>query len=63
MAHIKTSAVQQKREEVRAALLYAAGFHCLEEEWHDCEEHKPKPKEKLIFVDEKGAAKKKHRME
>ena len=28
----------------------AASFHCLVEEWKDCEEPKPQPKEKLIFV-------------
>ena len=27
------------------ALQYAASFHCLVEEWKDCEELKPKPKE------------------
>ena len=39
-------------EEMRfcAALQYAAGFHCLVEEWHCCEELKPKPKDKFIFV-------------
>ena len=44
-AQIRASAVQQRREEVPAALPYAAGFHCLEER-HDCEERKPKPKAK-----------------
>ena len=34
------------REQVCAALQHAAGFHCLVEEWKDCEELKPKPKEK-----------------
>ena len=28
-------------------------FHCLVEEWKDCEELKPQPKEKFIFVDKK----------
>ena len=28
---------------------YAASFHCLVEEWKDCEELKPKPKEKCGF--------------
>ena len=28
------------------ALQYAAGFHCLVEQWKDCEELIPKPKEK-----------------
>ena len=36
-----------------AALQYAASFHCSVEEWKDCEELKPKPKEKLTFVDQK----------
>ena len=36
-----------------AVLQYAASFHCLVEEWKDCEELKPKPKEKWIFVDKK----------
>ena len=38
--------VQQEREEVYAGLQYAASFHFLVEEWKDCEELKPKPKEK-----------------
>ena len=38
---------------VYAASQYAASFHCLVERWKDCEELKPKPKEKLIFVDQK----------
>ena len=45
--------MQQEREEVYAALLYAASFHCLAEEWKDCEELRPKPKEKWTFVDQK----------
>ena len=40
MAQIRASTVQQKREEVYAALQYAVGFPCLVEEWHDCEEIK-----------------------
>ena len=46
--------VQQERVEVHAALQCAASFHCLVEQWKDCEELKPKPKEKWIFVDEKS---------
>ena len=46
-----------------AALQYAASFHCcLVEEWKDCEELKPKAKEKWRFVD-KRSEEKKHRME
>ena len=32
----------------------AANFHCLIEQRKDCEELKPKPKEKWIFVDKKS---------
>ena len=56
MAQIRARTVQQRREEVCAA----ASFHCLVEDWHGCED--PKPKEQLIFVDKKLAAKK-HRTE
>ena len=35
-----------------AALQYAPSFH-LVEEWKSCEELKPQPEEKLIFVDKK----------
>ena len=44
-----------KEREVHAALQYAASFHCLVEEWKDCEELKPKPKEKKFRgQDEEG---------
>ena len=46
VAEARAETVQQDREEVYAALQYAASFHCLVEEWKDCEELKPKPKEK-----------------
>ena len=36
-----------------AALEYAASFRSLVEEWKDCEELTPKPKEKWTFVDQK----------
>ena len=49
-------------EEVYAALQYAASFHCLVEQWKDCEELKPKPKERWIFVDKKSEETK-HRTE
>ena len=32
----------------------AASFHCLVEEWKDCEELRPQPKEKWSFVDKKS---------
>ena len=51
MAEARGETKQQEREEVYAALQYAASFHCLAEQWKDCEELKPKPKEKWIFVD------------
>ena len=55
-------ALWQKREVVYVALQYAASFHCLVEEWKDCEEFKPKPKEKWRFVDRKSEGMK-HRTE
>ena len=52
-AEARAATVQQEREEENAALQYAASLHCLVEEWKDCEELKPKPKEKWIYVDQK----------
>ena len=46
MADTRAKTVQQEREEVHAALQ-------LVEEWKNCEELKPKPREKWIFVDKK----------
>ena len=46
MTETRAKTVQQEREEVYAALQHAARFHCLVEEWKDCENLKPKPKEK-----------------
>ena len=46
MAEARAQTVEQEREEICAALQYAASFHCLVEEWKDCEELKPKPKAK-----------------
>ena len=52
-----------EREEVYVALQYAASFHCcLVEEWKDCEELRPKAKEKWSFVD-KRRERMKHRTE
>ena len=51
MAEARAKTMQQEREEVYVALQHAASFHCLVEEWNDCEELKPKPKEKWSFVD------------
>ena len=53
MAEAREKTMQQEREEVYAALQYAASFHCLVEEWKDCEELNPKPKKKWNFVDQK----------
>ena len=53
MAQTRATTVQQEREEVYAALRYAASFHCLVEDWKDCEELKPQPKEKWTFVEKK----------
>ena len=53
MAQTRAKTMQKEREEVYAALQHAASFHCLVEECKDCEELKPKPKEKWIFVDTK----------
>ena len=54
MAETRAKTVQHEREEVYAAMQYAASFHCLVEKWKDCEELKPEPKEKWIFVDTKS---------
>ena len=53
MAKVKAKTVQQVREEVCAVLQHAASFHCLVQEWKDCEELKPNPRERWIFVDKK----------
>ena len=45
MAQVRSITIQQDREEVYAALQRVAGFHCLEE-WTDCEELGPNPREK-----------------
>ena len=52
-AEARAKTMQQEREEMYAALQYAASFHCLVEEWKDCEELRPKPKKKWVFVDKK----------
>ena len=62
MAEVRAVTMKQEREEVYVALQYAASFHCLVEEWKDCEELRPKTKEKWIFVD-KRRERMKHRTE
>ena len=51
---VRAETIKQEREEVYAALQYAASFHCLVEQWKDCEELRPKPVEKWIFVGKKS---------
>ena len=46
-----TAQFNKEEREVYAALQYAASCDCLVAEWHDCEEHKPKPKEQSVSVD------------
>ena len=53
MAQTRAKTVDQEREEVYAALQYAASFHCLVEEWKDCEELEPQPKERWASVEKR----------
>ena len=62
MAEARAETVQHEREEVYAAWQYAASSQCMVEQWKDCEELRPKPKEKLIFVYKKSEGTK-HRTE
>ena len=52
MAEAGAKTVQQERKEVYVASQYAAGSHCLVDEWKD-EEIRPKPKEKCVFMEKK----------
>ena len=61
VAEIRASTVQQRTEEVYAALQHAACFHCLVEEWKECEELLPEPKDKCTFVNKKRVESKRHR--
>ena len=54
MAEAIAETTQQEREELYAALKCTASFHCLVEQWKDCEELKPKPREKWILWIRKG---------
>ena len=54
MAEPKAETMQQEREEVYGGLQCAASFHCLVEQWKDCGELRPKPKDKWIFTDKKS---------
>ena len=51
LAEARAKTMQQEREDVYAALQHAASFHCSVEQWKDCDELKPKPKEKWFFVE------------
>ena len=46
MEEAKAETMQQESEEVYAALQYAASVNRLVEQWKDCEDFRPKPKEK-----------------
>ena len=56
-AQVGAVTIQQEREEVYAAVHYAASFHCLVEERKGCEELRPKPKEKWESVKNKRGSK------
>ena len=62
MAEVRAVLVTQEREEVNVSLQHAASFHCLVEEWKDCEEVRPRAERKVEFVD-KRREKMKHRTE
>ena len=50
-AEARAETLQQEREDVYAAFQHAASFHCMIEEWKDCEELRPKPKGKFVFME------------
>ena len=54
MAEARAKTMQQEREELCVALQCAASFHCLVEAWKDCEELRPKLKEKWFFLETKS---------
>ena len=49
MTEARAKTMQHEREQVYAALQCAASFHCLVEQWKDCEEFRPKPRGKKGF--------------
>ena len=61
-AEARAETLQQEREDVYAAFQHAASFHCMIEEWKDCEELRPKPKGKFVFM-EKMSENTRHRTE
>ena len=54
MAEARADTMKQEGEEVYVALQHAASFYCLVEQWKNCEELRPKPKEKWSFVDRRS---------
>ena len=62
MTEARAATMKQEREEVHVALQYAASSHCLVEEWKDCEELRPKPKERWSVIDKRSEGMK-HRTE
>ena len=54
MTEARAQTMQQEREEVYVVFQDAGSFHCLGEEWKDCEELRPKPEEKLVFMEKIG---------
>ena len=63
MVEVRGCFYEAGEREVNAALQYAASFHCLVEEWKDCEELRPKPKEKWIVRRHEKGEEMKHRTE
>ena len=55
MAEVRAVTMKQERREVYADLQNAASFHCQVEQWKDCEELRPKRKEKWSFVDKRSS--------
>ena len=58
MAQVEATTVQQKSEEVHAALQYAASLHSLVEEWQDCEELKYQAKRDVDLCKQENGSKK-----
>ena len=56
MVEAQAETMQQEREVVYGALQHVASFFCLVEQWKDCEELRPKPKEQWFFVDKKSGS-------
>ena len=57
LADVRADTMKQEREEVYVTLQYTATFHCIGEQWKDCEELKSKRKEKWSFVDKRSERK------